>query len=124
VISRPSLGPNWLHILSLSMAQSLRPPVVAVLVALLADRKEASTDRKGSLAMILASCAFFMFLSGFIAGDVMEAIMANVAAGKDGSERAVVTREQWVDAFQSGLLGLWIILILFIAQLPQLRRHA
>jgi hypothetical protein len=35
-----------------------------------------------------------------------------------------VTREQWVDAFQSGLLGLWIILILFIAQLPQLRRHA
>jgi hypothetical protein len=124
VISRPSPGPNWLHILSLSMAQSLRPPVVAVLVALLADRKEASTDRKGSLAMILASCAFFMFLSGFIAGDVMEAIMANVAAGKDGSERAVVTREQWVDAFQSGLLGLWIILILFIAQLPQLRRHA
>jgi amino acid transporter len=120
VISVPSTGPNWLHLVTLSMAQSLRPPVVAVLIALLADRKEALIDRKGSLAVILASCAFFMFLSGFIAGDVMEAIMANVAAG--GSERAVVTREQWVDAFESGLLGLWIILILMIAQLPQLRQ--
>jgi hypothetical protein len=72
--------------------------------------------------VILASCAFFMFLSGFIAGDVMEAIMANVAAGREASERALVNREQWVDAFESGLLGLWIIFILMIAQLPQLRQ--
>jgi hypothetical protein len=122
VISVPSTGPNWLSLVTLSMAQSLRPPVVAVLIALLADRKEALIDRKGSFAVILASCAFFMFLSGFIAGDVMEAIMANVAAGREASERALVNREQWVDAFESGLLGLWIIFILMIAQLPQLRQ--
>jgi hypothetical protein len=122
VISVPSTGPNWLRLVSLSMAQSLQPPVVAVLIALLADRKEALIDRKGSLALILASCAFFMFLSGFVAGDVMEVIMTNVAAGKDGSERAVVTHEQWVNAFESGLLGLWIIFIVVISQLPELRQ--
>src|SRR4030095_16878494 len=106
-------------LVTLSMAQSLRPPVVAVLIALLADRKEALIDRKGSFAVILGSCAFFMFLSGFIAGDVMEAIMANVAAGREASERALVNREQWVDAFESGLLGLWIIFILMISHTPQ-----
>jgi hypothetical protein len=122
VISVPSTGPNWLHIVSQSMAQSLRPPVVAVLIALLADRKEALIDRKGSLAVILASCAFFMFLSGFIGGNVIEATIANVAAVKDGSERAVVSHEEWVGAFEDGLVGLWIIFILMIAQLPQLRQ--
>jgi hypothetical protein len=114
--------PNWLHILSISGASSLRPPVVAVLIALLADRKEAVIDRKGSLTVIVASCAFFMFVSGFIVSDVIETTVSNVATVKGGSERAVVTHEQWVAAFESGLLGLWIILIVVIAQLPQLRQ--
>jgi hypothetical protein len=122
VFSVASAGPNWLHILSISIASSLRPPVVAVLVALLADRKEALVDRKGSLAVIVASCAFFMFVSGFIVSDVIEATISNVTTAKDASERAVVTHEEWVGAFESGLLGLWIILIVVIAQMPQLRQ--
>jgi hypothetical protein len=122
VISVPSTGPNWLHIASLSMAESLRPPVVAVLIALLADRKQALIDRKGSLAVILASCAFFMFLSGFVVGDVIEATITNVASAKDASGRVVVSHEQWVGAFEDGLVGLWIIFVLIIAQLPQLRQ--
>src|SRR6516225_2584613 len=121
-ISVPSTGPNWLHIASLSMAESLRPPVVAVLIALLADRKEALSDRKGSLAVILASCAFFMFLSGFVVGDVIEATITNVSTAKDGSERVVVSHEQWVSAFEDGLVGLWITLVLTFALLPQLRQ--
>jgi hypothetical protein len=122
VISVPTTGPNWLHIASLSMAESLRPPVVAVLIALLADRKEALSDRKGSLVLILAGCAFFMFLSGFVVGDVIEATLANVSAATGGSERVVVSHEQWVSAFQDGLVGLWIILVLMFALLPQLRQ--
>jgi hypothetical protein len=53
---------------------------------------------------------------------VIEATIANVAAVKDGSERAVVSHEEWVGAFEDGLVGLWIIFILMIAQLPQLRQ--
>jgi hypothetical protein len=36
--------------------------------------------------VILASCAFFMFLSGFVVGDVIEATITNVSTAKDGSE--------------------------------------
>jgi hypothetical protein len=122
VISVPSDGANWLHIVSQSMAASLRPPVVAVLIALLADRKEALSDRKGSLTVILASCAFFMFLSGFVGGDVIEATITNISAAKGGSERVVVSHEQWVAAFKDGLVGLWIIFVLMFALLPQLRQ--
>jgi hypothetical protein len=122
VISVPSDGANWLHIVSQSMAASLRPPVVAVLIALLADRKEALSDRKGSLTVILASCAFFMFLSGFVGGDVIEATITNISPAKGGSERVVVSHEQWVAAFKDGLVGLWIIFVLMFALLPQLRQ--
>ena len=63
-----------------------------------------------------------MFLSGFVVGDVIEATITNISAAKGGSERVVVSHEQWVGAFNDGLVGLWIIFVLMFALLPQLRQ--
>jgi hypothetical protein len=56
-------------------------------------------------------------------GDVIEATITNVSPPRrTEASCVVVSHEQWVSAFGDGLVGLWIILVLTFALLPQLRQ--